>query len=46
MQLSRLKDHAQIFARRSDTALRATMMDETDMSSADTSGRNDQPSVV
>ena len=33
-----------IRVRRSDTALTATMIDERDMSNADTSGRSDQPS--
>jgi hypothetical protein len=33
-----------IRARRSDTALTATMMEESDIRSADTSGRSDQPS--
>lgn len=34
---------SQIFARRNDTAFSATVMDDADIRSADTSGRSDQP---
>lgn len=37
-------DRFQMRARRSDTAFSATMIDETDISKADTSGRSDHPS--
>jgi hypothetical protein len=36
----------QIRARRNDTAFSATMIEESDISSAETSGRSDQPKRV
>lgn len=36
----------QIFARRNETALSATMIDDADISSAEISGRSDQPKRV